>query len=57
MYGVAAATAVPGATEALFRLKQRPEDVALPVLCAAEAAASLGPGVAAVRRVAGGAAP
>jgi tRNA threonylcarbamoyl adenosine modification protein (Sua5/YciO/YrdC/YwlC family) len=39
VYGVATATAVPGSTAALFRLKQRPTDVALPVLCADEASA------------------
>ncbi|MEX2658376.1 MAG: L-threonylcarbamoyladenylate synthase [Acidimicrobiales bacterium] len=39
VYGVATATAVPGSTAALFRLKQRPADVALPVLCADEASA------------------
>lgn len=39
VYGVATATAVPGSTAALFRLKQRPADVALPVLCADEACA------------------
>ncbi len=36
VYGVATATAVPGSTAALFRLKRRPADVALPVLCADE---------------------
>lgn len=36
VYGVATATAVPGSTAALFRLKRRPVDVALPVLCADE---------------------
>ena len=40
VYGVATATAVRGSTAALFRLKQRPVDVALPVLCADEAQAS-----------------
>ena len=39
VYGVATATAVPGSTAALFRLKRRPVDVALPVLCADEAQA------------------
>jgi len=39
VYGVATAIAVPGSTAALFRLKQRPTDVALPVLCADEASA------------------
>ena len=39
VYGVAAATMVPGSTAALFRLKRRPIDVALPVLCADEAQA------------------
>jgi tRNA threonylcarbamoyl adenosine modification protein (Sua5/YciO/YrdC/YwlC family) len=39
VYGVATATAVPGSTASLFRLKQRPTDVALPVLCADEASA------------------
>lgn len=39
VYGVATATAVPGSTAALFRLKQRPTDVALPVLCTDEASA------------------
>jgi tRNA threonylcarbamoyl adenosine modification protein (Sua5/YciO/YrdC/YwlC family) len=36
VYGVATATAVPGSTATLFRLKRRPVDVALPVLCADE---------------------
>lgn len=36
VYGVAAAISVPGATAALFSVKQRPVDVALPVLCADE---------------------
>jgi len=36
VYGVATAIAVPGSTAALFRLKRRPVDVALPVLCADE---------------------
>lgn len=39
VYGVAAATAVPGSTAALFEVKRRPVDVALPVLCADEAQA------------------
>lgn len=39
VYGVATAIAVPGSTTALFRLKRRPVDVALPVLCADEAQA------------------
>ncbi len=39
VYGIATATAVPGSTAALFHLKQRPSDVALPVLCADEASA------------------
>ena len=39
VYGVATATSVPGSTAALFRLKRRPVDVALPVLCADEAQA------------------
>jgi tRNA threonylcarbamoyl adenosine modification protein (Sua5/YciO/YrdC/YwlC family) len=34
VYGVAVAAHVPGATDALFALKQRPTDVALPVLIA-----------------------
>lgn len=32
VYGVAVAAAIPGATDALFELKERPADVALPVL-------------------------
>lgn len=36
VYGVAAATSVPGATDALFEVKARPVEVALPVLCADE---------------------
>ena len=36
VYGVATATAVAGSTAALFAVKQRPTDVALPVLCADE---------------------
>lgn len=39
VYGVATATGVRGSTTALFRLKRRPVDVALPVLCADEAQA------------------
>lgn len=39
VYGVATATSVRGSTAALFRLKRRPTDVALPVLCADEAQA------------------
>lgn len=39
VYGVATATAVRGSTAALFRLKQRPVDAAVPVLCADEASA------------------
>lgn len=39
VYGVAAAATVPGATARLFTVKQRPTEVALPVLCADEASA------------------
>lgn len=39
VYGVAAATSVPGAVAALFEVKRRPVDVALPVLCANEQSA------------------
>ena len=39
VYGVAAATSVPGSTAALFRVKERPTTVALPVLCADEGSA------------------
>ncbi|MEN3272550.1 MAG: L-threonylcarbamoyladenylate synthase [Actinomycetota bacterium] len=39
VYGVCAACAVPGATARLFEVKQRPTDVALPVLVADEAQA------------------
>lgn len=39
VYGVCAACAVPGATARLFEVKQRPLDVALPVLVADEAQA------------------
>ena len=39
VYGVAAATSVPGSTAALFRVKQRPTTVAVPVLCADEQSA------------------
>lgn len=36
VYGVAAAASVPGATDALFEVKARPVEVAIPVLCADE---------------------
>ena len=39
VYGVCAACSVPGATARLFEVKQRPVDVALPVLVADEAQA------------------
>jgi tRNA threonylcarbamoyl adenosine modification protein (Sua5/YciO/YrdC/YwlC family) len=39
VYGVAVALAVPGATRAIFELKERPADVPLPVLVADEAQA------------------
>ena len=39
VYGVASATTVPGATAALFAVKRRPAEVALPVLCGDEATA------------------
>ena len=39
VYGVAVATSVPGATAALFAVKRRPAEVALPVLCADESQA------------------
>jgi tRNA threonylcarbamoyl adenosine modification protein (Sua5/YciO/YrdC/YwlC family) len=39
VYGVAVAASVPGATARLFEVKQRPTDVALPVLVADEAQA------------------
>lgn len=39
VYGIAVATSVPGATERLFAVKERPADVPLPVLVADEAQA------------------